>query len=179
MVYTTCAFYQNIDASAALTEVDAVSDTHLTVSGKDITIPDLNLVLGGMVLGQGITEAQIASPSLRSMALYDIADFLPLPNLPGNQDIDEGGSAAYTIPQGAGLFDIHSYPVELVPSEKLNFRVKNAGAAPTYGIFFLSDSIPAPVTGKMGLWSLSRIFPPVAMQLSVCGPSASPLSRRG
>jgi len=149
MVFSTCAFYESQDASAALTEVAAVADTHLTVSGDDITIPPLNLVIGAFAMGSGLVAAQLSSPSLRSMALYDFASFLPLANLPSDQDVDEGGSATYIIPLGAGIVDMTRSPLELVPSEKLNFKVKNGGSAGAWGVVFLADAIPTPVSGKI------------------------------
>jgi|GEM_PF-4670720 len=149
MAFTLAGFYENINASAALSEINTIEDTHLTVSGKDLTVPVLNKVLKLFVMGNGLTAARLSSPSLRRLWLFDFPALYPNSSLPNDQAVDEGGSGAYTIYRNVPIVDLAENPLELVSSEKLNFLVKNGGAADTYGLVWLGDVIPRKVTGKI------------------------------
>ena len=149
MAFTLIGFYENIDASGALTAINTIEDTHVTVKDEDLTVPALNKIIRAFVMGSGLTAARISSPSLRRMWLYDVPEFLPSSALPSDQAVNEGGSATYTIYRGVPIVDLQVSPLELVPSEKLNVLVKNGGAADTYALIWLADTIPRKVTGKI------------------------------
>jgi len=149
MAFTLAAFYENIDASAALSALDTIEDTHITVSGKDLTIPILNKIIMAFAMGDGLVQGRLSSPSLRRMWLFDLPAFYPASSLPTDQAVDEAGSNAYTIYRDVPIVDLKENPLELVSSEKLNFLVKNGGAAHTYGLVWLADAVPRPVTGKI------------------------------
>lgn len=149
MAFTLAGFYENIDASSALKALKTIEDTHLTVKDEDLTVPSLNKILRVFVMGDGLKQARISSPSLRRMWLFDIAEFLPSSSLPSDQTVNEGGSSTYTIYRGVPIVDLAENPLELVSSEKLNILVKNSGAADTYALVWLGDAIPRKVTGKI------------------------------
>lgn len=138
MGYTTCAFYENVN-NAALAAIAAVADQHLTVNGNDITIPPYNQLVGGLVMGSGLSDARLSTPSLRAMFLPRLEPFLTAASLPTNQNVNESGSATYTVYPETPHIDRRLNPLVLQQSEKLNVEVQNGGAADAYAVLFLAD----------------------------------------
>jgi hypothetical protein len=71
-MFTLAGWHENIDA-ATLDYITALADPHLTVSGDNIVVPTLNNIMGLYAIGANMTQARIESPSLRRLALLDIA----------------------------------------------------------------------------------------------------------
>ena len=144
-----CAFSES-KAASVLTPFAAVPDPHLTVVGNDITVPELNKVIGIMAFSPNMRAAQLVSPSLRRMWNFDISNFnrgtLPL----YVQAVNEGGTATYDVITGDGYVDLRDNPLELDIAEKLNFFADNGGTAErTNCIVILADAPPTPVKGKI------------------------------
>jgi hypothetical protein len=133
LVYTTVAWYQV--AALTLAELNAVADEHLTVSGKDITIPiGLPNVIALMASGATLSRARLVSPSLRSLFLEEIQPF--------------ANSAALT-PTGEDheIVERFANPIPLVESEKLN-AVVTCGTSGCV-VAMLADAPITPVTGNI------------------------------
>ena len=73
MPFSLAAFSESQDTAAALTQVAALSDQHITTDGDDILVPEWapNLV-GVCAIGATLAQAQISSPSLRQRTLIDV-----------------------------------------------------------------------------------------------------------
>jgi len=72
MAFTLVGYSESID-SAALTELAALSDQHVTVSGNDILIPEFASKLGAVgFFGATISQGQFSTPSLRERSLIDV-----------------------------------------------------------------------------------------------------------
>ena len=80
MPFTLVAFVETVSHDG-LGKITAVADQHVTVSGDDITVPELDKIMGVVAFSASIEYAQISSPSLRRLFLHDIypiwtADYL-------------------------------------------------------------------------------------------------------
>lgn len=118
-----------------LTKVAALADEHVTVSGDDITVPELNKIMGCVALDPDGIAAQLQSPSLRRLLNPDI---FPLWT---------GTNFNWQFPP---YHDFKANPLELERSEKLNALIDNA-ANSAYGVFlvWLADGTPVPVSGDI------------------------------
>lgn len=147
MVFSLVGFYESLSASA-LSKITALPDQHVTVSGDDIAVPELNQILGALAMSANMAQAQLSSPSLRRMFLEDLALVLGDSSLPVMQAVDEGGTATYEIHRGVGFNDFSRAPIVLERSEKLNALVNNGGnAEDNVVLVWLCDGIPTPRMG--------------------------------
>lgn len=74
MPFTMVAWSESQDTAAALTQVAALADQHVTTDGDDILVPSgCDKLLGAFALGATITQGQISSPSLRTKLLVDVS----------------------------------------------------------------------------------------------------------
>lgn len=134
MVHTVVAYFENV-ACDGLDFVNALADQHVTYVDDDITIPEMNAIMGVHCLGTGIIDARLLSPSLRRMWNLDVFPFV--------------GAAAKPI-AGNLLMDMHENPLPLVVSEKLNLQVDNGNVANNmYGIIFLTNGYQTPEKGEI------------------------------
>lgn len=132
--FTLVGFAQT-EARTGLTKMTALADEHVTVSGDDITVPELNRILGAAFLDPDGIAAQLQSPSLRRLVNPDV---MPLWT---------GTNFNHTMPP---YHDFKENPIELVRSEKLNALIDNDGnAAYGVGLVWLADGTPIPVTGQI------------------------------
>lgn len=128
------AAYTESQDSAVLTNVAALPDQSLQVSGDDIIVPDdLPFLLGYYGVGPNLTRAQLISPSLRSTWAEEIApgDVAAIPASP---------YAWHYLGDGA---------IPLVPDEALNALAAedNAAAARATIAVWLCDQPPQPLVG--------------------------------
>lgn len=152
MAFTTVAFYESAN-NATLDYISALSDEHVTVSGNDITVPDLNQVVLVAGLQDAIQYARIETPSLRRMWLEDI---FPLTH-------------AYTFTAAdEQIADYKENPLPLVTAEKLNFLMQHAAGAADYmvGLVWLADGALTPVTGEIHTIRASVDTAPTAYEWS-------------
>lgn len=134
MPFTLVAFVETQSADG-LKNHTPVADQHVTVSGDDLTVPELNRILGALAFSSNIEEAQISSPSLRRMFLHDLfpiwtADYL-----------------AQLLPPYS---DMKENPLTLERGEKMNFLIDNGGNSEYgVGLVWLCDGTPVPAKGEI------------------------------
>lgn len=131
------AFYQSVNL-AALTALNAVPDTQINVNGINILVPPSMSNVGSALAlynGTTFTQAQLQSPTLRSLAPYDVSPILE-------------GAALTTTPVTDLVYD---NPIALTGQEYLNFAFNGGagGAVNAYGLVELVDGPQKPVTGDI------------------------------
>jgi hypothetical protein len=135
---TLIAWYESVDAAGAWTDLNAVSDPHVTVSGDDIYVPALNKVIAAAVLLDLTVAAQarLSSPSL----LED-----------GFQEYFDQVNSGLTFATPPAIHDRSTNPLELAAGEALKFQIYDnpAAAVGHYGLVWLSDGAVAPVSGRI------------------------------
>lgn len=132
------AFYESIDPGGALVPIAAVREEHIFVSGDDLRVPaGLTNVLGlaALINDASGVRAQLASPTLRSLANIDVEPIVL--------------AAVFGSPP-ENLFHFDS-GIPVAADEALNFNVNSnpAAAAAHYGLVFLGDGPQQPVSGQM------------------------------
>jgi len=132
-MFTLVGFSESQD-SASLTNVAALADPHIRVSGDDVTVPaGLNYVGGVYAIGADTTRAQLVSPSIRRRYPFEI--------VPVEVAAEPADPVKYF-----GLFD---NPLQLDPDESLNAQCaeSNAAAGRSTVLVWLCDGATAPITG--------------------------------
>jgi len=135
MPFTTVGWSESQDTAGVLTNVAALPDQHVTVSGDNIRVPALNQLVGYYALGTTITLAQLASPQLRRQALLDID--------PMDVSAEPGSPPAFGHRMGS--------PITLETDEDLSALVAEAAAgAERESVFvWLADGPLASVSGNI------------------------------
>jgi hypothetical protein len=135
MPFTLVAWTQSQDTGGVLTNVAALADQHVTVSGNNIRVPALSQLAGYYANGTTISRAQISSPSLRRKALIDI------------EPIDISAEPSANPP----MHDRFSSPIPLEADEDLTALVAEgaAGAEYEHVLAWLCDGPITPVTGEV------------------------------
>jgi len=135
-MYTTVAWYQNVDCAAAFAVINAVADQHVRVSGDHIYMSDLNQLIGVYASGGGtMLGAYLSSPSLRRVVLYDIC--------PIQQGVTPSSNESVRLfPQN---------PISLMKNEGLDAYIKatDGSASHKFVVAFLSDGAIAPIGGEI------------------------------
>jgi hypothetical protein len=137
MTFHTAAFYEDIDPAAAFVPITAVPEQMIFTDGDNLRVPDqLPFIIGAAAAigdASGL-RAQVAAPSLRMLANYDIEPVVLA---------DVFGSPPETNfhPQRA---------IPLTPDEAVNFYVESnpAAAEQHYGGVWLADGPQTPVVGN-------------------------------
>ncbi len=134
MPFTLVGFSES-QAADGLTKVAAVADEHVTVSGDDITVPELSQILGALFSSGNIAGGQLQSPSLRRLIQ---PDFIPLMN------------ATTFTPVPPAFHDFSQNPIELERSEKINALIDNGNNSERgFALLWLIDGIPVPSRGAI------------------------------
>jgi len=133
--FTVVAFTESQD-SATLTNIAALADPHVRVSGDDIYVPVALPFLGAWhFMGANFTQGQILSPSLRRLANLDVepADLVDEPASPN------------------ALHDLFANPVPLEGGEALNTQMAEdaAGASRVTALIWFTSGGLTPVTGQI------------------------------
>jgi len=131
MPYTTVAFFKD-GANSTLDAIQPVADQHVTVAGDDLTVPELNQIVGVIMSGTGLSQGQLQAPSLRRVYLEDIGDLI-------------GGGLLGSVP--TCFVDRREDPLALEVSEKLN--VYTIYTSDCYALINLADGPIAPVHGDI------------------------------
>jgi len=148
MPFTLVGWHESIDASVALTKINALADPHIRVEANNIIVPSLNQLIAVYALGIGMIRAQLDSPSLRRLLLYDIR---PVDN----------GREPKRAPSGA-LHRRFNSPYPLDVNEPLSCAVRNGAKNWATVLVWLSDGAITPITGDFltvratGTTTLSR-----------------------
>jgi len=140
-VFTTVAFYENVDQAAAWNTLNGVADQHVRVVGVDIQVPSLNQIIAvsGGIDTTVAQRARLVSPSLRVKSLFMVA---PL----------NGQAAAAQEPDTPqAMVDLRKIPLVLVPGEQLNFDsfANPVAAQDQWGVVWLADGPIVEVTGSI------------------------------
>ncbi len=137
MTFHTAAFYEDIDPGAALIPIAAVPEQMIFTDGDNMRVPDQLPFLIGACAAIGDASglrAQVASPSLRMLANYDIEPIVLA---------DAWGSPPET----------NFHPTRAIPltaDEAINFFVESdpAAAEQHYGGVWLADGAQVPVVAN-------------------------------
>jgi len=137
-MFTLGAYYESIDPAGAWTELAAVPDTHLTVSGDNILVPELNQLLAyAMLVDQTVAaQGRLRSPSLVSDGFEEYI-----------QPLESG----LTFAALQAVINRSRTPIALTPVEALQCHVNSnpAAAIGHYGLVWLGDGPVTPVTGRI------------------------------
>jgi len=147
MAFTLAAFH-DASAHSALTAIPPVADPHLRSEGNNLFVPPWNLLFGVFGGGDNLSELRLDSPSMRKLANLRVAPVCDeaLPLTRASQDVNEGGTATYTIVSrdvDPNPF-FHNYtkaPRELDVSEALNALCINGGDVDEWVLVWLGDGI--------------------------------------
>jgi len=131
MPFTTVAFFKD-GANSTLDAIQPVADEHVTVSGNDLTVPELNHIVYVAASGVDASRVQLQAPSLRRLWLEDIGEM-------GN-----GGLLGAVNHIGV---DYREDPLPLEVSEKLN--VYTIHTSDMYVMINLADGAISPVHGDI------------------------------
>ena len=130
----TLVGYTESQDSASLTNVAALADPHIRVSGDDVIVPSgLNYVGGVYAIGADTTRAQLVSPSIRRRYPFEI--------VPVEVAAEPADPVKY--------FPLFDNPLQLDPDESLNAQAaeNNASAGRSTVLVWLCDGATAPITG--------------------------------
>lgn len=124
MAFHVVGWFENQD-SAVLINALALADESVRVVGDNVTVPELNNLMGAYAWGADIVLAQLASPSLRKKANLDL------------QPVDAADEPTSNPP----YHDFMNNPIPLVHSEFLRFMGSedNAGAGDMACFAWLMD----------------------------------------
>lgn len=144
-MFTTVAWYEDVDCGGAYKQIDACADQHIRIHGKHIYIGDLNHIIGVYAAGGGtVLAAYYDSPSLRRICLLDVAPF--------QQGLTPAGAESYQ--------PFPTNPIALLKNEGLDFYIKatDASASHKFGVALLADAALAPVGGEIfSIWGDATI----------------------
>lgn len=134
--FTLVGWQESVDEDGTLTPLTAIADQHVAIAGDRVYVPSLNkLIAEYAAQANTVTHVQLQSPSLRRVALLDIA-------------ISQGGIR----PSGGESFMPHfSSPIGLEVGEGLEAYInKPADSAIVATILaWLSDGALTPVVGEI------------------------------
>lgn len=138
--------YYDATAHAALAAVAAIADPHVRVTGNDIYVPDLNLLMGVLAAGADLSQCRLQSPSLRRLANQRIAPV-------ASEELPLDGKAVateYHAEDPRMYFQNYSErarPLDI--AEALNAYCINAGATNEWILVWLMDRLEALPAGSM------------------------------
>jgi hypothetical protein len=130
----TLVGYTESQDSASLTNVAALSDPHIRVSGDDVIVPSaLNYVGGVYAIGADTTRAQLVSPSIRRRYPFEIVP------------VEVAAEPADPVK----MFPLFDNPLQLDPDESLNAQAaeNNASSGRSTVLVWLCDGATSPITG--------------------------------
>ena len=132
MAFTLVGYYENVDTAGVLTQLNALSDQHITFDNKDILVPDwASNIVQAVPIGVSITQSRLSAPSLRQRSELDL-----YPN---------GVASSDSVL--AGLMNRLERPIALTPGEGLRFSAAEgaSGAAYCVGLVWLEgERTPVP-----------------------------------
>ncbi len=132
----TLVAYAEAQDSAALVNVAAVPDPHVSVFGDDITVPAAMSQLAAVAaIGLNITRAQVRSPSILGVFPFEVSPI----------------SVAAEPLSPTPFPEFFRNPISLDPAEALNFQAAEdgAGAIQSNGLIWLTDGSVNPMPGEI------------------------------
>jgi len=134
-MHTTIGYYSASVTGATLELIPAIADQHVRVAGNDIYIGAMNQIIGYQVIADVPVDAQLSSPSLRRVALEDIAC------------LNAAAVGAACTPTAA-VWKLES-PRVLEEDEALNALVNATATNDVIVVVLLSDGPVVPITGEI------------------------------
>lgn len=138
-MFHLCGWYESLDAAGVLTNIAAMSDQSLHTDGDYIQVPKELPNLSGYAClindSSVVPQAQIQSPSLRTLANLDVEPIVE----------------ALTFGAEPQFVNLAKVPQALTPGEDLEFLVLQnpSSAVGNYGLIWLSDGKMQPITGEV------------------------------
>ena len=141
MVFTLVGFGEDIDPAGAAVNIAALQDQHVSVSGDNLTVPELSQILalfGGVASG-GTFHQRLTSPELRKVGRIYITPI----NWLSDSDAEPSDPVLVT--------DIHRNPRLLKRGEELQCEIDTNPSAAAFQWLFvvLGDGVQAPATGEI------------------------------
>lgn len=134
-MHTTIGYYSASVTGGALELIPGIADQHVRVAGNDIYIGGLNQIIGYQVIADVPVDAQLSSPSLRRVALEDVAC------------LNATAVGAACTPTAA-IWKLES-PRVLDEDEALNVAVNATATNDVIVIVLLGDGPVMPVSGEI------------------------------
>lgn len=139
MPFTLVSFNESEDAAAAFVRIAGTGgEQHVTVSGDDITVPELNkIVAAGVCLDTTVAaQARLRSPSLVAR---------------GHEEYLQPFNSGLVFADPPRVADYRFNPIELTKAEALGVEILDnpAGAVQRYVGVWLADGPITPVTGNI------------------------------
>lgn len=168
-MFTMCGWSESVGAGVTSQKITAIPDEHVKTEGDTIVVPELNKVLGFLAIGETIQNSQLASPSLRRLAVLDIApqENVALPVFPPypifknrgliSLDVDEQ-ITAYCGNSGAGSLD--ESVLLLLSDDNVDqvdapiFTIKATATAPATGYAWASAQLTLAQELPIGTYDL-------------------------
>jgi len=132
------AYYQLFNPDGVLVNVDAVQDTSVFTSGKDIRVPlPLPTIIGEVAMtgAANLIGSQVQSPSLRTIANIDVEPVVD--------------SILFGDPPEAMMHPMN--PIPVTGDEAVNFAINSddGGNRSHYGFIWFADGAQATVNGEI------------------------------
>jgi len=135
-MFTMAGFFESSGATA-LTEVAALADPHLRVSGDDIVVPGLGHLAGVYAKSNTVTDARVESPSLRRFMNFSV------------HPVREGAGDLNRNPDNYWV-DLFARMVSLDPSESVNLKIAESTATDAvYGLIWFADAVDPVPEGEL------------------------------
>jgi len=131
-MFTLAGFFESSGATS-LTEINALADPHLSVTGDDVAVPVLGNLAGAYVKSNTGNDGRVVSPSLRRIVTQSI---IP---------VREGASDLNRDPENYWM-DLFEHMIPLDVGEAINLKMSESTASDAvYGLLWFADAIePVP-----------------------------------
>jgi hypothetical protein len=137
-MFQLSGFYESVDQGAAAADIAAIQDDTLYTSGDILRVPPaISNLVGTVALSAAttVTSAQVQTPSLRTLANYDVSAFI--------------NAAVFGTPPVIDWFQNNVMPLVGNESMTFNTNTDHASAIAIYGLVWLSDGNLSPVDGEI------------------------------
>ncbi|HEV8674032.1 MAG TPA: hypothetical protein VGX21_08300 [Methylomirabilota bacterium] len=140
-MFTTVAFIESVDPAGTYNPLTAIPDQHVTVTGDDLRVPELNQIVA---VAGGIETAvesflRLVAPSLRARSPFYVEPY--------------NTAAAAAVEPGSPhrVVDLRGTPLVLVPQENLNAETNSnpVAAQIQWAILWLANGPVEPVKGPI------------------------------
>lgn len=138
-MFTLAGWFEDIDGAAALHNIAAIPDEHITVFGDEIRVPRgmANLIGRAVLSGAdtALTDAILKSPTLRRVFNIHVGILI--------------NAIVFGNPPEALLHPLN--PLRLTEDENLTLEINSDASAAKneYGLVWFSDGAIAPITNEM------------------------------
>lgn len=163
-MFTLVGYQQSVDAAGVLTAINACADQHVAVSGTRIFVPELNkLVAEYAAYASGTYHARLQSPSLRRVALLDIAVIQQALAPTANESYQPHFSCPITLDVNEGLEALVAKSAAGADMATILVWLADGALTPVVGEIF-TVKITASITSAIGSWvngaiSFTQVLP--------------------